>query len=328
MAQQDFPEFPQKVNLPDVDGKKIAVVAVIGALLLGGWSSFYTVPAEAEGVVLRFGRYLKTTEPGLRFKLPFNMDRVAVVPVRRQLKQEFGFATDGYTDSSQATGSSEQLNEKSMVTGDLNAALVEWVIQYRINDPKDFLFNVRNPKETLRDVSESVMREVVGDRTVDEVITIGRQEIESEALTKLREIVIKYKMGLGIDQVQLKDVNPPRPVQPSFDEVNNAKQQREEQINVATGEYYGQVPKAKGEADQKIRAAEGYASKRINEAQGDVARFNAILAEYLKAPEVTKRRIYLETMAKIMPKLGSKIIIDEEAKQILPLLNLTDGGKK
>lgn len=328
MAQNEFPEFPQRVNLPEIDGKKIIGVAVVAALLLGGWSSFYTVPAEAEGVVLRFGRYLKTTEPGLRFKLPFNIDRVAVVPVRRQLKQEFGFATAGRTDASQATGSSEQQDEKSMVTGDLNAALVEWVIQYRINDPKDYLFNVRNPKETLRDVSESVMREVVGDRTVDEVITIGRQEIESEALTKLREIVIRYQMGLGIDQVQLKDVNPPRPVQPSFDEVNNAKQQREEQINVATGEYYREVPKAKGEADQKIRAAEGYASKRINEAQGDVTRFNAILEEYLKAPEVTKRRLYLETMTKVMPNLGTKIVIDEEAKQILPLLNLSEGGKK
>jgi modulator of FtsH protease HflK len=327
MAQQDFPDFPRGVNLPDFDAKKIVGVMVLGAILLGGWSSFYTVPAEAEGVVLRFGRYLKTSEPGLRFKIPFNVDRVAIVPVRRQLKQEFGFATEGRTDESQATSSAEQIEEKSMVTGDLNAALVEWVIQYRINDPKDFLFSVRNPKETLRDVSESVMREVVGDRTVDEVITIGRQEIESEALTKLRDIVLKYKMGLGIDQVQLKDVNPPRPVQPSFDEVNNAKQQREEQINVATGEYYKQVPKAKGEADQKIRAAEGYASKRINEAQGDVARFNAILAEYLKAPDVTKRRIYLETMTKVMPQLGSKIIIDEEAKQILPLLNLSNGGK-
>ncbi|MCB1097162.1 MAG: FtsH protease activity modulator HflK [Verrucomicrobiales bacterium] len=328
MANQDFPDFSRGVSMPDFDGKKIVGVMVLAALVLGGWSSFYTVPAEAEGVVLRFGKYLKTTEPGLRFKIPFNIDRVAVVPVRRQLKQEFGFATAGLTDPSQATDTAEQAEEKSMVTGDLNAALVEWVIQYRINDPKDFLFNVRNPKETLRDVSESVMREVVGDRTVDEVITIGRQEIESEALAKLRDIVLKYKMGLGIDQVQLKDVNPPRPVQPSFDEVNNAKQQREEQINVATGEYYKEVPKAKGEADQKIRAAEGYASKRINEAQGDVARFNAILEEYLKAPDVTKRRIYLETMTKVMPQLGSKIIIDEEAKQILPLLNLSEGGKK
>ncbi|MDA0811508.1 MAG: FtsH protease activity modulator HflK [Verrucomicrobia bacterium] len=327
MAKQDFPDFPRGVNLPDIDGKKIVGIMVLGAILLGAWSSFYTVPAEAEGVVLRLGRYLKTSEPGLRFKIPFNVDRVAIIPVRRQLKQEFGFATEGGTDESQATSSSEQIQEKSMVTGDVNAALVEWVIQYRINDSKDYLFNVRNPKATLRDVSESVMREVVGDRTVDEVITIGRQDVESEALAKLRDIVIKYKMGLGIDQVQLKDVNPPRPVQPSFDEVNNAKQQREEQINVATGEYYKQVPKAKGEADQKIRAAEGYASKRINEAQGDVARFNAILAEYLKAPDVTKRRIYLETMTKVMPQLGSKIVIDEEAKQILPLLNLSNGGK-
>jgi membrane protease subunit HflK len=172
------------------------------------------------------------------------------------------------------------------------------------------------------------MREVVGDRTVDEVITIGRQEIESEALTKLQELTNKYEMGLAIDQVQLKDVNPPRPVQPSFDEVNNAKQQREEQINMANAEFNKVIPKAKGEADQKIRAAEGYAKKRINEAEGDVSRFNAMLSEYLKAPEVTKRRIYLETIAKVMPKLGKKIIIDDEAKQILPLLNLSEGGKQ
>ena len=328
MPNNEFPEFPKRVDVDQFDVRKVLAVIAVAVVLLGAWSSFYTVPADAEGVVLRFGRYLKTTTPGLRFKIPFSVDHVAIVPVRRQLKQEFGFATSGRTDPAQATGASEQLEEKSMVTGDLNAALVEWVIQFRVSDPKAYLFNVRNPKETLRDVSESVMREVVGDRTVDEVITIGRQEIESEALTKLREIVTRYKMGLGIDQVQLKDVNPPRPVQPSFDEVNNAKQQREEQINVANGEYYREVPKAKGEADQKIRAAEGYASKRINEAQGDVARFNAILAEYLKAPEVTKRRIYLETMSKVMPQLGSKIIIDDEAKQILPLLNLSEGGSQ
>lgn len=323
----EFPNFPKRVDVSQFSAGKVVAFMIAAAVLLGAWSSFYTVPAESEGVVLRFGLYLKTTEPGLRFKLPFRIDQVAIVPVRRQLKQEFGFATGGYSDPAQATSRAEQEEEKSMVTGDLNAALVEWVIQYRINDPKDFLFNVRNPKETLRDVSESVMREVVGDRTVDEVITIGRQEIESEALVKLREIVVKYRMGLGIDQVQLKDVNPPLPVQPSFDEVNNAKQQREQQINVANGEYYREVPKAKGEADQKIRSAEGYASKRINEAQGDVARFNAMLAEYLKAPEVTRRRMHLETMTKVLPNLGSKIIIDADARQILPLLNLSGGGQ-
>lgn len=214
-----------------------------------------------------------------------------------------------------------------MVTGDLNAATVEWVIQFRIEDPKRYLFSVREPADTLRDVSESVMRTVVGDRTVDEVITIGRQGIETEAKILLTEAVAKYELGLVIDQVQLKNVNPPKPVQPSFNEVNQAQQQREQLINEANGEYNKAVPRARGEADQKIQAAEGYALKRINEAQGDVARFVAMLDQYVKAPEVTRQRIYLETMKDTIPKLGKKIIIDDDAKQILPLLNL-DGGKR
>ena len=209
-----------------------------------------------------------------------------------------------------------------MVTGDLNAATVEWIVQYRIQDPRLFLFKVREPSLTLRDISESVMRSVVGDRTVDEVITVGRQEIESEATIQMQTIVDKYELGLSIDQVQLKDVNPPQPVQPSFNEVNQAQQEREKMINVANGEYNKVVPRARGEAEQRIQSAEGYALKRVNEAEGDVARFNAILAEYIKAPEVTKRRLYLETMQEVIPRLGSKIIIDEEAQQILPLLQL------
>ena len=184
--EYDFPNSSKNPPIPDFNPKKLVLIPLLLLILLGGWSSFYTVPAESEAVVLRFGGFLKTTEPGLRFKLPFWIDRAVIVPVRRQLKQEFGFGTLDRTDPIQATDPNEQTEEKSMVTGDLNAALVEWVIQYRIMDPKGFLFNVRNPKETLRDASESVMREVVGDRSVDEVITIGRQEIESEALAKCR----------------------------------------------------------------------------------------------------------------------------------------------
>ena len=210
-----------------------------------------------------------------------------------------------------------------MVTGDLNTATVEWVIQYRIREPQLFLFKVRDPGLTLRDISESVMRTVVGDRTVDEVITIGRQEIEVDALTQLQELVNKYELGLSIDQVQLKNVNPPLPVQPSFNEVNQAQQEREQMINVANGEYNKEVPRARGEAEQKMQAAEGYALKRVNEAKGDVSRFNAVLAEYIKAPEVTKQRIYIETMRDVVPKLGRKIIIDDQASQILPLLQLS-----
>jgi membrane protease subunit HflK len=211
-----------------------------------------------------------------------------------------------------------------MVTGDLNAATVEWIVQYRVEEPQSFLFKVREPQDTLRDISESVMRTVVGDRTVDEVITIGRQEIESEALIQMQRLVDKYELGLKVDQVQLKDVNPPKPVQNSFNEVNQAQQEREQMINVANGEYNKVIPRARGEADQKIQSAAGYALKRVNEAEGDVSRFNAILTEYLKAPEVTKRRLYLETMEKVIPKLGKKIIIDADAQQILPLLQLND----
>lgn len=215
-----------------------------------------------------------------------------------------------------------------MVTGDLNTATVEWIVQYRINDPKSFLFQVREPGLTLRDLSESVMRTVVGDRTVDEVITIGRQEIEVDALLQLQELVDKYELGLSIDQVQLKNVNPPLPVQPSFNEVNQAQQEREQMVNVANGEYNKEVPRARGEAEQKIQAAEGYALKRVNEAEGDVSRFNAVFSEYSKAPKVTKQRIYIETMRDVLPALGRKIIIDDEASQILPLLQLSTESER
>ena len=210
-----------------------------------------------------------------------------------------------------------------MVTGDLNSALVEWVVQYRIADPKKYLFEVREPDLTLRDISEAAMREVIGDRTVDEVITIGRQDIEIAALAEMQQMVETYNLGLRVDQVQLKDVNPPREVESSFNEVNKAQQDRENMINIANGDYNKVVPKAKGEADQKIQEAEGFRFKRVNEAEGDVAGFNAVLAEYVKAPEITRTRIYYETMAQVIPLMGPKIIVDESLKQMLPILPLS-----
>jgi membrane protease subunit HflK len=296
-------------------------------LLLAAYTlltAFYTVPADSQAVVLRFGKVIGTVDPGLHWKLPLGIDQQLTVQVRRQLKQEFGFGTPGATNPWQVSEQTDQEEEKSMVTGDLNAALVEWVVQYRIDDPEQYLFAVRDPDLTLRHLSESVMREVVGDRTVDEVITIGRQEIETQAAIKLQEVTRNYAMGLRIDQVQLKNVNPPQTVQASFNEVNQAQQEKERAINVANGEYNKVVPRATGEADQKISAAEGYATKRINEADGDVVAFEALLAEYLKAPEVTRRRIYLETMTEVLPKLGRTVILDDEAKGLLPLLNLGD----
>jgi membrane protease subunit HflK len=306
-------------------GRLVAGVLGVILLLIVAWTAFYTVPAESEGVVLRFGRFVGTVPSGLHFMIPLGIDQVEIVPVKRQLKQEFGFGTAD-PNPWQSTSSGEWPDEKAMVTGDLNTALVEWVVQYRIVEPDLYLFKVRNADATLRDASESVMREVVGDRTVDEVITIGRQEIEVEALLKLQALVVSYEMGIKIDQVQLKNVNPPERVQASFNEVNQAQQERESAINVANGEYNKAVPRARGEADQSISAAEGYAKKRVNEAQGDVASFNALFAEYAKAPEVTRQRLYLETMAEVLPRVKGKVVLDQAAAGgVLPLFDLSKG---
>ena len=301
-------------------GLRGSILLVILALaVLVAWTTYYTVPSDSVAVVQRFGKYLTDVPPGLHFKLPLGIDVATIVPDKRQLKQEFGFATAGATDPYQISRDAKQ---ETMVTGDLNAALVEWVVQYRISDPVKFLFDVREPRGTLRDVSESVMREVVGDRTVDEVITIGRQEIETEALTKMQALATKYAMGISIDQVQLKNINPPEPVQASFNEVNQAQQEKEKLINEARRDYNKVIPLAEGEKDQRIREADGYRLKRINEAEGDAARFSALLAEYIKAPAVTRRRIYIETMQDVLPGIRSKIIVDEQTRSILPLLNL------
>lgn len=300
--------------------RRVIVIAILALIGLGAWTAYYTVPSDSVAVVQRFGEYLKDVPPGLHFKLPLGIDTATILPVKRQLKQEFGFATPGATDPFQTSREGRQ--ETRMVTGDLNAALVEWVVQYRISDPVKFLFDVREPRGTLRDVSESVMREVVGDRTVDEVITIGRQEIESEALTKMQALTTKYAMGISIDQVQLKNINPPEPVQASFNEVNQAQQEKEKLINEARRDYNKVIPLAEGEKDQRIREADGYRLKRINEAEGDAARFTALLTEYIKAPEVTRRRIYIETLQEVMPGIRSKVIVDERTRSILPFLNL------
>ena len=300
--------------------RKMIVIALLALLGLGAWSAFYTVPSDSVAVIQRFGKYVKEVPPGLHFKFPLGIDMATIVPVKRQLKQEFGFSTPGAGDPYQSPQQGRR--ETEMVTGDLNAALVEWVVQYRISDPAKFLFEVREPRATLRYVSESVMREVVGDRTVDEVITIGRQEIESEALIKMEALSNKYAMGISIDQVQLKNINPPEPVQESFNEVNQAQQEKEKLINEARRDYNKVIPLAEGEKDQRIREADGYRLKRINEAEGDAARFNALFTEYSKAPEVTRRRIYIETLQEVLPGIRSKIIVDEQSQGILPLLNL------
>ncbi|HEX6566134.1 MAG TPA: FtsH protease activity modulator HflK [Chthoniobacterales bacterium] len=322
MPEHHPPEFNLNVNIRSAIGIVffLLIVFVVAVFAL---TSYYTVAADSEGVVLRFGKYLKTVEPGLHFKLPFGIDAVTILPTRRQLKLEFGFTTPGY-QTNPIQPSQDPMEEKSMVTGDLNAVLVEWVVQYRIEDPSQYLFEARNPGGTLRDVSEAAMREVIGDRTVDEVITIGRQDIESEALARMQELSKRYRLGIRVDQVQLKNVNPPAQVQASFNEVNKAQQDKQNAINIANGEYNKVVPRAKGQADETIRAAEGYRFERVNEAEGDVAAFTAVLAQYIKAPDITRTRLYLETMEDVLPETGPKIIVDESLRQLLPVLPLTN----
>ena len=298
--------------------RRLLWIAPLILVAFAVFTTYYTVPADAVGVVLRFGKFHSIEQPGLHFKLPLGIDDVSTVPVRRQLKLEFGFGTPDATNPDQV--GDEPQREKGMVTGDLNAALVEWIVQYHVDDPQLFLFHVRDPGWTLRDLSEAVMREVIGDRTVDEVITIGRQEIEAVATARLRELTKSYQLGLAIDLLQLKNVNPPREVQASFNEVNKAQQDRENMINVANGEYNKTVPKAQGEAEQKISEAEGYRLKRVNEALGDASAFNAVLTEYLKAPDVTRTRLYLETMKDVLPQLHNTWIVDDKVTQLLPML--------
>ena len=243
------------------------------------------------------------------------------MPVQRQLKEEFGFRT---VESGIRTEYSEQdlSAESAMLTGDLNVAIVEWIVQFRISDPYQFLFKVRNLVGTFRAMNEAVVREVVGDRTVTEVLTVGRHEIESRVQEKLQELTTQYEMGITIDQVVLQDVNPPDPVKPSWDEVNQAQQQRDRMINEARTQYNSVIPRARGEALQAVLQAEGYALDRVNRSQGDAARFIALYDAYRRAPDVTRRRMHLETMQRILPAVGQKLVVDKDATGVLPLLSV------
>jgi membrane protease subunit HflK len=297
----------------------LIIAGFIGVILL--FTTIYTVGPEEVGVIVRFGKYDRTVTPGLNFKIPFWVENVYKIPVERQLKQEFGFRTTSIGERTQYSKGNFG-DESLMLTGDLNLADVEWVVQYRISDPYKYLFKVRNAEKTLRDMSESVVRMVVGDRTVNEVLTVGRMEIALSVEQALQELCNEYENGIKIDQVVLQDVNPPEPVKQSFNAVNEAQQQRETLINQGQSEYNRVIPRARGEAQQILQQAEAYSLTRVNLARGEAQRFNALYTEYAKAPEVTKQRIYLETMAEIMPRIKDKVIVDEKGANLLPLLNL------
>ena len=309
-AQQRIQEF-----LPNVRN-----IIIGGIVLVAVLSSFFQIDPEEVGVITRFGKYSRTVESGLNFKMPF-AETVYKVPVENQQKLEFGFRTTNADVQSSYSRSRAQQEESLMLTGDLNLASVEWVVQYRIDNAYNFLFKVRNPESTLRAISESAMRQIVGNRTVNEVLTVGRSEIGGKLEELIQQICREYSMGVKIDQVVLQDVNPPEPVKAAFNAVNEAQQEKETLINKAKSEYNKVIPRASGQAEETIQKAEGYATERVNVAKGEVARFNAIYTEYIKAPEVTKRRIYLETMSDVIPKMGNVIITDQKGN-VLPLLQM------
>ena len=301
--------------------KRVILVIVILLAVAMALTSMYTVEADEVAVVLRFGKYIDTTQPGLRFKLPFGIDQVIGVPVQRVFKEEFGFRTLRAGVRTQYDPR-DYSDESLLLTGDLNIADVEWVAQYQISEPRKFLFNIRDATRSLRDLSEAVMRTVVGDRTVTEVLTVGRIEIAAEVKKRLQELLDLYNTGLLLVNVTLQDVNPPETVKPSFNAVNEAKQEKEKLINEARTDYNESVPKAKGVARQQILEAEGYALKRVNEARGDADRFNAIRQEYQNAKAVTRRRLYLEAMNAVLPKVKEIYVIDGESSAPLPILQL------
>lgn len=313
-------EFEININ-PDWLKKYLGKILIVIFLFFMLITSVKTVGPEEEGVVVQFGRFNRTVDPGLNFIIPFGFETMHKIPVQRQLKQEFGFRTSELGPRTEYD-KEQYVDESLMLTGDLNLTDVEWVVQYRITDSYNYLFKVRNAEKTLRDMSEAAMRKIVGDRTVNEVLTVGRQEISSSVEALLQEMCNEYENGIRIDQVVLQDVNPPDPVKPSFNAVNEAQQERETLINQAEAEYNRVIPRARGEAKETIQLAEAFALNRVNRAKGEATRFNSLFSEYQKAPEVTKQRIYLETMERILPKLGNKIITDEQGSNVLPLLNL------
>ncbi|MEY4544249.1 MAG: hypothetical protein RL685_444 [Pseudomonadota bacterium] len=304
----------------------LGALVLLGAVAIGLVSGYYQIEPDEVGIVTRFGRYQNTTSPGPHFKLPFGIEQVRKVPVERQLKQEFGFRTARSDVQSTYAKDDRATAESLMLTGDLNVANVEWIVQYKISDPYKYLFKLRDVEETFRLMTEASMRAVVGDHSVTELLTVGRENIAARAKDLLSEMCKLYDNGISVQQLVLQDVDPPESVRPSFNEVNQAVQERERAINDAWAEYNQEIPRARGRAEQALQAAEGYAVDRVNRAKGDAQRFTALETEYRKAPEVTRQRIYQETMAAVLPTAGKKLIFDERAKGILPLFPLGGAG--
>lgn len=299
----------------------VGSIILLFIVVIATVSSYYTVEPDEEAVVIRLGKYINTSQPGLHFKIPLGIDKVIKVKTKIVHQAEFGFRTSSVSTRRTTYANESHDTESLMLTGDLNVAEVQWVVQYQISDPFKFIFKTSEPVTNVRDVSESIMRRVVGDKLVNDVLTTGRVVIADNAKALMQEILDKYDLGISIKSIKLQDVNPPRIVQPSFNEVNSAKQEQEKMINEAEQAYNKVIPEARGKADQIISEAEGYAMSIINRAHGDAERFNSIFTEYIKAPAITRKRIYLETMEQIFANLNQMTIVDPKIKGLIPIFN-------
>ncbi|BCR06204.1 HflK protein [Desulfuromonas versatilis] len=325
-VEQKIIQLADRVKRFRPPGAGLAWVVLLVLLFIGGSSSFYQVGTEETGVLLRFGRFSGFAEPGLHFKLPFGIDRAYLVKTGRVLKEEFGFRT--VQAGVRTAYSKKDLDEESLtLTGDLNVSDIEWIVQYQIADPYKFLFRINAPEETIRDISEAVVRKVVGNSNVTEVLTTERAVLASAIEKEMQGILNAYDIGVRIVTVKFQDVNPPEAVKAAFNEVNEAEQQKESLVFQAREQYNREVPKAKGVANATIQEAEGYAIERINKAEGETNRFLALLTEYSKAPEVTRRRLYLETLEEVLPKLEEVYVMDKQGTAALPLLPLRSDKK-
>ncbi len=320
-----FDEFPDEFKrIIDTIRKNLHLVLfTAGGVFLAVtlFTSFYTVQPSEEAVITRLGKYIETTTPGLHFKLPFGIDTAVKVRTKLVLQEEFGFRSSTDSSSNEATTYQKDnfAKESLMLTGDLNVADVEWIVQYQISDPRKFLFQAQDPQRNIRDVSEAIMRRVVGDRTVNETLTTGRVEIATEAQRLTQEVLDRYDLGIRVVTIKLQDVNPPELVKPSFNEVNAAKQEQEKAINMAEEAYNKIIPEARGKAEETLSQAEGYAAAVVNRAKGDGEKFTLTLQEYRHAPDVTRRRIYLETMEELFGRFEKLTIVDDRIKGVLPI---------
>lgn len=309
------------------NGGFAAIVAVLFVVIITASTMFYKIDHNEMGVVIRFGKYVRTTDPGLHIKLPLGIESVEPVKVKKIFKEEFGFRTQQAGVRTQYS-KGNYYDESLMLTGDLNALEVTWIVQFKVKDPVNLLFSLRNPVGTLRVVSESVMRSLVGDHSVDEVLTTERASISSAAEVELQKILDSYNSGIDIVTVKLQDVAPPQKVQSAFNAVNEAKQEKERMINQALQKYNKIIPQAKGEAEKTILKAEAYSINRVNRAKGDSVRFSDLLSEYEQAPKVMKSRLYLESLEEIYSQPKEKFIMDGSHSGMLPLMDFRTKGDK